>query len=219
LALDSYHLLDVYPDKTFRGERPFTRYELADALGRTLRYVEKRYQVKMDLDPRLEVFYQGYLKPSGDIPEYHWAAASLKPVLSYGLMSGTPDMRFHGQQKVSRYMLALTLVRMLDWLQIEPVALKTQTLRDLPADHWAAGAVQKLINAQVFEATDRFKGEETVTRYELAETLVKLLQQIDLAAQKGPLRVKETEIHLPPQETTIHFRFDGRKAPAYHSAN
>lgn len=216
LALDSYKILDAYPDKTFRGERPFTRYELADALWRSLQYIQLRYGVKMDYDARLAAYYQAYLRPEGDIPEQHWARAALERVLGYGLMSGTPEMRFYGSQKVSRYMLALTLVRALDWLQIEPVQMQEQQLQDLPKDHWAADAVQKLLNAKVLEAGSRFDGEAIVSRYELAESLVKLLQQVDLVAQKRPLVIKPLDVPELPPEMQERIRFDGRKNPVYN---
>ncbi|MEZ0373027.1 MAG: S-layer homology domain-containing protein [Candidatus Sericytochromatia bacterium] len=196
LAIESFRILNAYPDKTFRGERPFTRYELADALWRSLSYLRQRYGVKLDDDPRIGMIFQAYLRPGGDIPERHWAAPALSRVLGYGLMNGTADLQFHGPAKVSRYMLALSLERMLEWLQVAPVKLQSRQPRDVPSDHWAAEAVNKLVEAGIFEldASGNFAGEQPATRYDLAETLVRLLQQVDLVAQQRPLVPKEVVV-------------------------
>lgn len=213
LALESFRILDAYPDKTFHGERPITRYELADALWRSLRYLNAKFKLPLDEDPRLGMIFQAYLKPSGDIPDRIWAAPALQHVLGYGLMSGTQDLKFHGGSKVSRYMLALTLNQTFDWLQVEPVRLASRSPRDLPAEHWARESVERLVAAGVFDigADGRFDGERPATRYELAEALVKLLQQVDLVAQQRPLTPKPI-IPVPTAQPT---RPDGRKPPFY----
>ncbi|PKL77160.1 MAG: hypothetical protein CVV27_06615, partial [Candidatus Melainabacteria bacterium HGW-Melainabacteria-1] len=173
-----------------------------------------RYGVTLDEDPRLGMIFQAYLKPSGDIPDRHWAGQALQRVLGYGLMSGTQDLNFHGTAKVSRYMLALSLNRLFDWLQVEPLKMQSRLPRDLPSSHWANEAVAKLVAAGVvdLDAQGRFNGELAATRYDLAESLVKLLQQVDMVAAQRPIKPKQI-IPLPVE--VIPSRPDGRRPPFY----
>ena len=52
--------------------------------------------------------------------------------------------------------------------------------KDVPKDHWAAEAVNKLADAGVLKGypDGTFKGEKTVTRYELAAALSSMIQFI-----------------------------------------
>lgn len=212
LALETYHLLDAYPDRTFQGERPFTRYELADALGRALTYLQAKFKLSLPEDPRLNMVFESYLAPAGDIPPRIWAGASLRRVLGYGLMGGTADLRFQGGAKVSRYELAMTLSQLLDWLQIQPLALEHSQPSDLSGEAVAAGAVLKLVDAGILELEGRrFNGLRVATRYELAEALVKLLQQVDLVARQRPLTPRQITPQPLPKTPS------GREFTRYHA--
>lgn len=217
LALESFKIIDAYPDRTFQGTRPFTRYELADATGRSLRYLQQRHGVKLDQDARIAMIYEAYLKPSGDIPVRHWAAGPLRQVLGYGLMTGTQELNFHGSLKVSRYMLALTLNRIFAFLQVEPVKMQARSTHDVPDSHWASEAVRRLVAAGIFEpdASGRFNGERPATRYELAETMVKLLQQVDLVAQQRPLQPQDLVPIPVPEQDVQPISPTGRRPPFY----
>lgn len=219
LALESYDLLSVYPDKTFQGERAFTRYEFAQALARAENYLRKRYQMDLKLEPRMLAALQIYLKPNGDIPPRHWAKKEILQTLATGLLSGDENLRFYGQIKVSRYQLAKSLSQLFEWLQIEPQRMNNHSIRDLPQQHWGRDAVQKMVAADIMslDANQRFQGEQPATRYELAEGLVKALQQVDLVAQQRPLLVKEV-VPLPTTEL-LKPRYDGRREPVYYRSS
>jgi hypothetical protein len=55
-----------------------------------------------------------------------------------------------------------------------------ERFKDVPKDHWAAEAVNKLADAGVLKGypDGTFKGEKTVTRYELAAALSSMIQFI-----------------------------------------
>lgn len=194
LAIEQYKLVDVYPDKTFRGERAFTRYELADALWRSLRYLSQRYPLPLPDGASLYRNSERYFEPQGDIPARHWAQSALQMVLGTGILGPESDRRFKGQQKVSRYQLALSLKNLLDYFHIQTLTLQQNRVSDVPADHWAAQSVNELVKAGILESAHHFKGDELVSRYELSQSLVKLLQHVDLLAQKGLLKPE-----APPQ--------------------
>ncbi len=215
LALESYDILSVYPDKTFQGERAFTRYELAQALSRAENYLKKRYQLDLKLEPRMLAALQIYLKPNGDIPGRHWAKSAVLQTLATGMLSGDDNLRFYGHLKVSRYQLAKSLAQLFEWLQIEPQRMQSASIRDLPQQHWGRDAVQKMVEANILslDNNQRFQGEQTASRYDLAEGLVKALQQVDLVAQQRPLVVKEV-VPLPTE--LLKPRYDGRREPVYY---
>lgn len=50
---------------------------------------------------------------------------------------------------------------------------------DLPKGHWAHNAVMKLMEEGIIEKSDKFKGEATFSRYEIAVILVKLLSRTE----------------------------------------
>lgn len=213
LALKHFDILQAYPDRTFQGTRPFTRYELAEALQRSISYLSRAHQVSAQVDVQTAAMFQAYLKPSGDIPRRHWAAPAVQQSMAFGLLSGGMDLRFHGGIKVSRYQLAQSAFQLLNWLQIQPVQLHAAASpRDLPAQHWAREAVEELVKAGILEldARGRFDGERPATRYELAETLVKTLEQIEIVARRQRLQPK-TVVPLPGP--LLRPRFDGRKPP------
>ncbi|MGV3526153.1 MAG: S-layer homology domain-containing protein [Candidatus Sericytochromatia bacterium] len=212
LAVESFKVLDVYPDRTFQGSRPFSRYELADALNRTLVYLNGKHQIKIATDPRTRMIFNAYLKPSGDIPRQHWAAEAIHRSLAFGLMSGEQDLAFRGSLKVTRYQLALSLWRVLDWLRVSPMVMNAPPANDVPTRHWAGEAVRRLVESGVMtpDARGRFNGDQPATRYELAEALVRVLQQVDLIAEKGELHPK---VVVPLPETILRPRADGRRYP------
>ena len=62
-------------------------------------------------------------------------------------------------------------------LGVSATAFAANPFSDLPADHWAYGAVAKLAAAGVVDGfpDGTFKGEKTMTRYEMAQIVAKAL--------------------------------------------
>uniref|UniRef100_UPI00397FAFCD hypothetical protein n=1 Tax=Salmonella sp. s50237 TaxID=3159649 RepID=UPI00397FAFCD len=59
-------------------------------------------------------------------------------------------------------------------------------------------------------------GERPASRYELAETLVKLLQQVDLVAQQRPLQPADLIPMPDPEQEVRPASPTGRRLPAYN---
>lgn len=68
---------------------------------------------------------------------------------------------------------------------------------DVPALHWAAGSVQRVLHEKILgrDPDGRFRGDQAVTRYELAVTLDRFVRYIEAA--RKPLHVN-APTHLPP---------------------
>ncbi|MGI6101861.1 MAG: S-layer homology domain-containing protein, partial [Bacillota bacterium] len=65
---------------------------------------------------------------------------------------------------------------------------QSETVTDVPTDHWAYTAVEELVSRGYLELyPDRtFRGNESVTRYQLAQVVYALLQGIDPLAKSTP---------------------------------
>ena len=86
------------------------------------------------------------------------------------------------------------LVALASSLLMAPGAF-AQSFEDLPSDHWAAQAVQKLVDKGVMTGfpDKTFQGKRNVSRYELAATLNKLLEKIEsIDVSKQTQEVKDT---------------------------
>ena len=75
--------------------------------------------------------------------------------------------------------------------------------RDVPAKHWAAGAVGRVTHEKIMgrDPDDRFRGDQPVTRYELAVTLDRFVRYIESArkplhAETAPTTPKQAIQHL-----------------------
>ena len=50
--------------------------------------------------------------------------------------------------------------------------------KDVPKGHWARPAIEKCLAARVFDKDETFKGDENVSRFDVAQTVDKILQII-----------------------------------------
>lgn len=62
-------------------------------------------------------------------------------------------------------------------------AVPTALPRDVPAHHWAAGAVDRVVHQRIMgrDPDGRFRGDKPVTRYELAVTLDRFVRYMEAA--------------------------------------
>lgn len=214
-AIDKYRLLTPYPDRTFRGKRPFTRYEMAKALQHLLAYFMTDLGLRFTAEREGYLTYRGFLQENGgDLIPRHWAATAIQQVVSYGWMSGYPDLTFRGQNKVSRYELASQLKRIIDKLGVLPTVVATPAYErvfvgrggDVPPQHWSQAALREVIS-RGFMAPDergRFRGDQPATQYDLAIGLVSLARLVE---QTKPTPAKPSA--PPPVARTD--RFSGRR--------
>lgn len=209
-AVDTYRILTVYPDKTFRGQRAFTRYELADALARLQQHLNKTYKVPIQVEPRMAAALHIYMQPTGDIPRRHWAMQAILQNLSTGVMDvPSRALQFQGLQPVSHQELAFAVYRVLDWLQVFPEAqTKAQTGQE---------ALDSLQALDLLPPESRRNPRAQATRYDLAIALVNTLRYLEEVAKTRSLvpRVVVPTLPTSPDLNTPQ-RPDGRRAPVYY---
>jgi len=130
-----------------------------------------------------------------DISQKHWAYSAIVDMVdNYKIIGGFPDHTFRGNKQVNRFELIVSTYKMLTKLEkLYNINLKASgsyniIIVDVPVSHWAYPAVQETINSYHVPTHEikggMFGGEEAINRYELAYTLVNLLQLIERTSNK-----------------------------------
>jgi hypothetical protein len=177
--LQSEGFINGYPDGRFRGDQPFTRYEMAVLVAR----ISNRLLSEIsDIEPAVKDVLNS---PAGgktemsftDVPSGHWAYESVMMLENLGLLIGEPDGRFDGDRGVTRFEFYVIFNRLFERLpsyfieggyhrgsDIEPV------FSDLPADHWAYHDIVSLLKIGGFDTypDDSIRGSQILTRDEMA---------------------------------------------------
>jgi hypothetical protein len=212
LAIERYKLFKPYPDQTFRGKTPFTRYQLAEASFQALQYLKQLPQFQIESPLNQFGYYRLFLQENGgDLPSRHWAVRAIQELLAHGLMS-SEDNFFRGAKKVTRYELAAQIFAFFKWLNLDAFAPDTNQrpviARDIPQNHWAHPAVTALLEKGILtlDAQGDFKGNVPASQYELASSMVNALKWIEAAPIKQPIRPKDPV--LPKVKGSV--RRDGR---------
>jgi len=94
LKLAERDLVKGYPDRTFRPDDPITRAEFATLMCGIFPEAE-RIQKAVDF---------------ADVPESHWAIASIQTASEKGFFAGYPDRTFKPEQKIPRVQAIVVLV-------------------------------------------------------------------------------------------------------------
>lgn len=142
-------LLTGDPDGAFEGDRKVSRYEMAVILQRLLQYFRAgdaarppqvataiRAQLQQTGAPEEEVAEIVHLAADPatptpptvatsttewpDVPADHWAADAVRTATAAGFMNGYPDGKFRGEEKLSRYEIAVILRRLITTLGLPP---------------------------------------------------------------------------------------------------
>lgn len=96
---------------------------------------------------------------------------------------------------------AIVLIALLIFMP--PLMVKGQSIPDVPSNHWAYESVSALIEKGFFALFDdgTFRGSETVTRYQIAEIIYRVIQYIETT--ETPLA--ETDV-TDLRNLTVEFR-------------
>lgn len=114
-----------------------------------------------------------------DVPEGHWAAASIKRCTDLGFFKGETATVFGVGKEINRAAFIVVLSRFFGW---ETPAVKESSYTDVPADAWYAGAVEAALrNGAITKQTDLFRPTDPLTREELAVILIRALGYTSLA--------------------------------------
>ncbi|GIW37879.1 MAG: hypothetical protein KatS3mg074_277 [Meiothermus sp.] len=163
--------LQGYPGGAFKGELSLDRYQLATTLARVL--ADSPLPVRES-----EVRFK-------DVKPNHWALPGIRRMVGEGLVLGFPDQTYRGASVLTRYQLSLVLDKLMQSLGIAAPARAVRP-DDLPAGHWAEGAVMRMIGLDVLPmgADGLFRGNQPVNRYQMARALWRV-GQLGLSSQEA----------------------------------
>ncbi len=80
-------------------------------------------------------------------------------------------------------------------------AVPTALPRDVPAHHWAAGSVGRVVHQRIMgrDPDGRFQGDKPVTRYELAVTLDRFVRYMEAAHKPLHTEARPPSVSVSPQ--------------------
>lgn len=84
----------------------------------------------------------------------------------------------------------------------------TNPFIDVPVNHWAYDAVNKLAHAGVITGTDgnHYQGDRMITRYEMAQLVAKAMAQGDSAAAEEQLLIKKLSVEFADELANLGVR-------------
>ena len=106
-----------------------------------------------------------------DVPDSHWAAASIQSAKTYGLMSGMTSNTFGLGQTITRAQFVTVTARMLGW------DTKTTTASGFTdtKGHWAEGAISAAVQHGALDKGGSFRPDAAISREDMAVILVRAL--------------------------------------------
>lgn len=199
--------LEIMMPKTsnmFKGNDLMTRNELAEVFYKAVK--------------KMEAISGKDLKQISDVPrtdmvdvEESSATAVNAVVNDYGIMQPMPGKRFMGAEPISRYEIAFELYNyfvLIESQGTKPVLARrdlSDTLTDLPADHWATKAVTEIVDKyQIMDGypDKTFRGGRRLTRYETAAVVREFIRYVDTYLL--PLTARPTAAPTPtPMPTAV----------------
>lgn len=168
-------------ENKFMGNDISTRYEVARAFYNAAKKLEVISGLELKVKSSKKKINLSDLDPaSKDVID--------SVVNEYHLMQAMPGNKFMGNKNITRYELASELNNYLILLEktvaspTKPALRKSVPFSDVPKSHWATNAVKNIVNKyQIMTGYpgNQFRGNNTLTRYELASVLNKFVDYID----------------------------------------
>ncbi|MCS6949647.1 MAG: S-layer homology domain-containing protein [bacterium] len=80
-----------------------------------------------------------------------------------------------------------------------PASAQPPEFRDVPADHWAAAAVKEVVAKGIMKGfpDGTFRGDQPVTRYELAVTLARFMRHVEESLNDLRARTPKVSLVVP----------------------
>ena len=84
-------------------------------------------------------------------------------------------------------------------LAVLPAGAQTTGFKDVPPDHWAAEAVQEVVAKGIMKGfpDGTFRGDQPVTRYELAVTLARFMRHVEESLKDLKARTPKVSFAVP----------------------
>lgn len=176
--------LQIMSPKTptkFMGDDISTRYEVAEAFF----LAAKKLEIISGLELKVKSGKKNITVSDVDDSKKQLIESVVN---EYGLMQVLPGNKFLGNKKISRYELAYELDNYLNLLEKvvakvnRPNSNRMEKFTDVKTGHWATNSIKNIVNKyQIMKGypDNQFKGNNTLTRYELVAVLKKFVDYID----------------------------------------
>lgn len=200
-----------YPDGTFRGELPFTRFQFALAMKELVDELERISKTSLRTDnPCMNTY--------ADIATAVEREVVLDMANAYCLFEGVPGIqadRFNPNAQVSRSEMAKVIANLMDLAHkkdiVRPRSAKRYDFPDVTRSNWAYAAIREVSDrygVMIGFPDKTFRPEDDLTRYQFAQAgyqTVPLIRQ--LVAETLEERTAERAIELSrlwQQQTPWH---------------
>ena len=145
-----------------------------------------------------------------DVPDTHWAADAVKQLAAAGVVRGyqkqpgaaqKPEQKYSGNKPVTRYELAVTLYRFLQYVQRADKKKGSTALTAPPKD--GAEAVKRLIAGGYLPASTPLakSGTTPVTANQVGDALAAILRRV--SERKTPVTPDSKRAPIPHREPSI----------------
>ncbi|MBC7543684.1 MAG: S-layer homology domain-containing protein [Candidatus Sericytochromatia bacterium] len=170
-------IINGYPDHTYRGWKPVSRYEL---IASTIKLLPQAPPAVTSV-PSAVV---------SDVAATHWAYPAVCQLGQRGLGQQLwSDGFLAGDKPATRFDLAYLATQTLQaWALPGGNAPGVLPYTDVTAGHWATPAVRQVHDLGLMDglSKDQFGGEETIDRYQLAVVLDRLMARVPIVKAPSP---------------------------------
>ena len=136
-----------------------------------------------------------------DVPDSHWAAASIQSAKTYGLMSGMTSNTFGLGQTITRAQFVTVTARMLGW------DTKTTTASGFTdtKGHWAEGAISAAVQHGALDKGGSFRPDAAISREDMAVILVRALGYQSVAEKAAGYALPFTDVKNKKGYVTVAY--------------
>lgn len=169
-------IIDISPDRKFRGKNPLSMYQMAVVMDKIMDKTGKNKE--LEIVP-VENFYI-------NVPEKHYAYKAVMDLVKLGLFIVPESKIFAGDVKVTRATFYSYMAAFIERLQGKALSLapSDKGYPDLSEDRPAYPYVQKLIGEGLLGGAGKFNENMIVNRYEMAEFVSKIVDHLNLKTQE-----------------------------------
>ena len=131
----------------------------------------------------LSAMAQAAIVPYTDIPSIYspWLTDQIAKLCRDGYLYVPRDKKFHGDDKLTRYDVAYVMGKVAQ--NLDGISSANVTFNDVPKSHWAYQRVGMAVKSGLMEGfkDGTFRGDQPVTRYEMAIILERALAKRNLS--------------------------------------
>ena len=172
-VIAAQHMINGYPDGTFKPDQKMTRAEFVSILAKSGRF-----------DNKGESQSTGYKNHFDDMPENFWASDAINTAYERGWVSGY-NGKFNPNEPITREQMIMILMNLYKeneptkFDSIENSNILNQYIDNQEISSWAKDAMEKAVNMELIEGyNDKLTPLNNATRAEAATMIYRYLKTI-----------------------------------------